>query len=238
MAVLLTTAFLPPVEYVAAIAEGMVLSADRIVPSVVYLEACENYQKQSWRNRCRLFGPMGAEDWSFPVIHRGGSHNGIPVTEVEIDWSGDWSRRFRGAVEAAYGSAAFFGHYSPGLFELLETRPSRLWELNMRSLEWLLRCCGVSAELRMTTDYGVCGEAGRRAAENCCGDVAGGGSVAVTDMRTSFHPKKSNDYLAEHGLDRSYFQVFSPRYGFKGGMSAIDLLFNEGPDSIVYLKRL
>ena len=39
------------------------------------------------------------------------------------------------------------------------------------------------------------------------------------------------------GLDRGYWQVFRDRYGFVKGMSIMDLLFNEGPESICWLKR-
>ena len=220
MAVLLTTAFLPPVEYVAAIAEGMTLSPDRIIPSRVCLEACENYQKQSWRNRCRILGPRGREDWSLPVVHRNGSHNGIPITELEIDWSGDWLHRFQGAMEAAYGSSAFFEYYYDALRDILDSRPSTLWEMNSRCLEWLLGALGVEAVMEISIDYGVCPMDG------------------AVDLRAVFHPKKENDYLASRGLDKPYFQVFSPKYGFTPGLSAVDLLFNEGPASISYLKKL
>jgi hypothetical protein len=39
-------------------------------------------------------------------------------------------------------------------------------------------------------------------------------------------------------LEKPYFQVFAPKYGFKSDLSIMDLLFNEGPDSILYLKNL
>ena len=108
MAVLLATAYLPPIEYVAAIAEGMRLSGDGIVPSVVYVEACEHYQQQSWSNRCRILSSNGPENLKYPIVHRGGSHNGIPITEVEIDWSTDWLDRHEKAIESAYSGSAFF----------------------------------------------------------------------------------------------------------------------------------
>jgi hypothetical protein len=40
------------------------------------------------------------------------------------------------------------------------------------------------------------------------------------------------------GLEKPYFQVFASKYGFKTDLSVMDLLFNEGPDSILYLKSL
>ena len=39
-------------------------------------------------------------------------------------------------------------------------------------------------------------------------------------------------------LKKPYYQVFSDRFGFTPGLSALDLLFNEGPDAVLWLKRL
>ncbi|MCQ2177553.1 MAG: WbqC family protein [Bacteroidales bacterium] len=45
------------------------------------------------------------------------------------------------------------------------------------------------------------------------------------------HPKKESSYRP-----KEYWQVFSQKFGFVPGLSVIDLLFNEGPDSICFLK--
>ena len=37
------------------------------------------------------------------------------------------------------------------------------------------------------------------------------------------------------GPERPYYQVFAPRHGFLPGLSIVDLLFNMGPESILYL---
>ena len=39
-------------------------------------------------------------------------------------------------------------------------------------------------------------------------------------------------------LEKPYFQVFSRKHGFQSDLSIMDLLFNEGPDSILYLKTI
>jgi predicted adenine nucleotide alpha hydrolase (AANH) superfamily ATPase len=39
------------------------------------------------------------------------------------------------------------------------------------------------------------------------------------------------------GLGRPYWQVFRERFGFTPGLSVLDLLFNEGSDSILWLQR-
>jgi hypothetical protein len=60
----------------------------------------------------------------------------------------------------------------------------------------------------------------------------------MDDLREVIHPKRSNTILSDMDLEKPYFQVFSRKYGFKSDLSIMDLLFNEGPDSILYLKKL
>ena len=101
MAKLLTTAYFPPISYFAAIAEEMeglvrIKGEDRrsilsspLSPSIIYIEACENYQKQSYRNRCHFYAADGIQSLSFPIVHEGNTHK-RPISEVKIDYSTPW----------------------------------------------------------------------------------------------------------------------------------------------------
>lgn len=220
MPVLLTTAYCPTLSYVASIAREMNLTPGRdIAPAIVHIEACENYQKQSWRNRCRILTANGPEDLSFPIVHRGGSHDGIRIDEVELDLSTDWPRRHKMAIVSAYRSSAYFEYYRDELFAILDNPPARLLELNMALLRFFLEKTLVSAELHLTSAYEKSPE-------------------GVLDLREAIHPKREDNRLSELGLEKPYFQVFSRKYGFVRNLSVMDLLFNEGPDSILYLKKL
>ena len=93
---LLGIAYFPPVSYFALMAEGMVLSQDGIIPSTVYIEACENYQKQSWRNRCRIYAADGPQYLNFPIVHEG-THE-LPIREIKVDYSTPWVIRTERAI--------------------------------------------------------------------------------------------------------------------------------------------
>lgn len=217
---LLSTAYFPPVEYLAAIAEGFRLSPDSVEPSVVYIEACEKYQKQSYRNRCKFYAENGMQTLSVPIVHEGGTHS-IPIREVKVDWSTPWLVQTKRAIISAYESSAYFDYYKDELFAILDSRPERLFDLNMSLLEFFLRKTGISAELRLTEEFtprdsGAYGE----------------------DLREVIHPKRANDILGRLSLEKPYFQVFARKHGFISNLSVMDLLFNEGPDSIMFLKKL
>ena len=42
--------------------------------------------------------------------------------------------------------------------------------------------------------------------------------------------------MRDLGLEMPYWQVFQDKFGFVPGLSIMDLLFNEGPESICLLR--
>ncbi len=210
--------------------EGLVNRRDgdgsfELSPSVVYIEACENYQKQSYRNRCRFYAADGVQALSFPVVHEGGTHK-IPISEIRVDYSTPWLQQHQRAIVSAYRTSAYFEYYQDELFAVMDSRPERLLDLNMEILRFFIEKTGLEVDLRMTPDF------------SADGNVEDGGLVECDDLREVIHPKRPNTILKNLELEKPYFQVFSRKYGFKSDLSIMDLLFNEGPDSILYLKNL
>lgn len=233
---LLSTAYFPPVSYFAAIAEEMEGLSNRktdgdgsleLSPSVIYIEACENYQKQSYRNRCRFYAADGVQALSFPIIHEGGTHK-LPVAEIKVDYSTPWLLQHQRAIVSAYRTSAYFEYYQDELFEIMESRPERLLDLNMALLRFFIEKTGLKVDLRMTSDFNRDGVVREE----------DGTEILCTDLREVIHPKRSNTILSDLELEKPYFQVFAQKHGFISDLSIMDLLFNEGPDSILFLKKL
>lgn len=218
--VLLTTAYFPPIEYLAAIANECRFNPGmtEVEPAVVYIEACEHYVKQSWRNRCRFYAADGAQTLNFPVRHE---DFGKPISQMRIDWKTDWLTRHERAIISAYRTSPYFEHYQDELFAILDSRPELMLDFNTQILKFFLRKTGIPADIRFTSEWEAVTIEGHK----------------VTDLREAIHPKRPNTILKDLGLERPYWQVFSPKYGFIPGLSIMDLLFNEGPDSICYLKN-
>lgn len=221
--ILLETAFFPPVSYFAAIAEEFTLSPGRVnsyMPAHVFIEASENYQKQSYRSRCKIYAAGGEETLSVPVVHEGGTCS-LPIREIRVDYSRPWLTRMERAIVSAYESSAYFDYYKDELFAILDSRTDALLDLNTSILRFFLDKIGIAAEIGFTEEF-TSRDDGRYG----------------KDLRGIIHPKCPNNILELLDLKKPYWQVFSPKYGFKSDLSIMDLLFNEGPDSIVYLKNL
>lgn len=207
---LLSTAYFPPAEYFALMARDMALSPDRVLPSVAMVEACENYQKQSYRNRCYILASDGPQMLQVPVVHGAD----MSIRQVLIDYSTPWVVRTERALATAYETSAFFEYYAPELFALLESGEPLLWDFNLRLTQWCAMKAGVQCEFRPTTDFAAPG-------------------TVEDDFRFSIHPKRP---MPEIPL-KPWYQVFKEKAGgFTPGLSILDLLFNEGPDSISFIR--
>ena len=195
---LLSTAYFPPVAWFALLARDMTLSPDRVSPSTVFLEACENYQKQSYRNRCYILAGDGVQMLQVPVVHA----ESMRITEVRVDYS------------------TYYEYYRDELFARMDEKPALLWDWNLSLAKFLLEKTGVACRLEPTAYFVSPAAAG------------------PDDFRADIHPKRADAVLPSLGLERPYFQVFADRFGFTPNLSVLDLLFNEGPDSILWLKKL
>ncbi len=171
----------------------------------VYLEACESYRKQTWRNRCRILTANGPMDLRVPVLHDGERL----ISKVRVDWSTDWLRQCEYAIDTAYYSSPFFEYYRDELFAILERRQETLWDMNLDIIDFFCRKIGIAPEIVPTVDFAL--------------DVE-------ENWRDRLSPKKPAE-----GLVRPYWQVFREKFGFVPGLSVMDLLFNEGPESLACL---
>ena len=237
MPVLLTTAYFPPVQYFAALSQEAILrrggKSVSAAPAVAFLEACENYQKQSYRNRCHFYSASGMQSLSFPVVH---SENGysLPIREIKVDYSTPWVRQHKMAIVSAYRTSAFFEYYQDELFAILDSQPGTLWELNLEIIRFFIRKIGIPVEIRMTEDFLKSGETVRNGVWEGLPYNAG---LDAVDLRQVIHPKRPDDILRRMGKEKPYFQVFAGKHGFITNLSIMDLLFNEGPDAVSYLVR-
>lgn len=238
-ACLLSTAYLPPVEYFFAIANS----------GRVLIEQHEHFQKQSWRNRCRILAAGGPEDLTIPVVKE--ERRERPIRDIRIDYGEPWLQHHVRGFEAAYHSSAFYDYYAGDLIPLLERKPVFLFDLNMSLLERLMELLDLHVPISLTTHYcaqytDVTDGAPLRSdnplpsQKKCSVNGLSPALLRFLDGRQRIQPKyKGESLLAEYGCQQAYYQVFvnrRPGAGFIPNLSVLDLLSAEGPAARDFLR--
>ena len=194
-----STAYFPSISYMARF-----LAEDQ-----PWIEVCETYHKQTYRNRCRVMTANGVENLSVPVVKVHGNHT--MTKDVVVSYKEHWQQIHRRCLESAYKAAPYFDHYYDYLKPVFETRYEKLIDLNDAALKAVLKLLKVNKEIVHTTDY-------IKTVDN--------------DYREAFSPKT----LPDSNLFPNYYQVFSAKFPFEPDLSILDLLFNEGPNAITLFR--
>ena len=199
--ILLETQYFPPIAYFSAL-----LQADGVV-----LEACEHFQKGSFRNRCLIATSMGIHTLSVPL--KKGKNTQQPIREVAISYDAPWQKQHWQALRTAYGSAPFWEHYSPVFEKFFTHKYPFLFDLNFDILETILKILKLnnSITISFSSDY---------MPQNTAlpmQDEARG--IKGDDFRNTITPKTNN-------FDsKKYAQLFEDRNGFIPNLSILDLIF-------------
>lgn len=117
--ILLSTAYLPPIEYFSHISTADEVSVERE----------ENYLKQSYRNRCYILSAHGRQTLTVPVYS--GSLHKTAIKDIRIDYSKRWQQVHLGAISAAYSSSPYFLFYFEIIEEVISKNNEFLLDLNM-----------------------------------------------------------------------------------------------------------
>lgn len=175
----------------------------------ILIEREEHFPKQTYRNRANIYSPDGVLALVVPVIK--GSKNHTKVKDVKISYDFMWQRLHWQSLQACYRRSAYFEFYEDDFAPFYEKQITYLFDYNQELLNLLLKLTKIKTELNFTDEY---------QAEY----------PNLHDFRFSIHPKKESEIQ-----QKPYFQVFEDRQGFMKNLSIIDLLFNQGPQTINYL---
>ena len=201
--VIMPSFYLPPVEYFACL-----LPFDEL-----YIENDESYHRQSYRNRCCIYGPNGLQKLVLPVVHPGKENRNIKT--VMPDPSLAWQQIHWRSITAAYNRSPFFEYYERDFFPFYHQPPKSLVEGNTQLLALCLRLLKMSVKVSFTGTF----------------------QKEVQDA-TDFRQYLLSKHTRMPERFPRYVQVFEPSHGFIPNLSVIDLLFNRGPEALNYLRSI
>lgn len=201
MQTLLSTAYLPPINYFQ-----IIVNTDLIV-----VEQFETYPKQTYRNRCYIYGPNGKQLLSIPVTKPNGNHT--QTKDIIIDNKSNWQQQHWRSITTAYNNTPYFEYFADALSIYFNEPFENLLTFNTALTNTLCKLIGIEKQIEFTTVFFKDND-------------------AIKDYRNTIHPKEQQLFNTTR-----YFQSFEDKHSFIPNLSIIDLLFNIGPNTYGYLKE-
>ena len=177
----------------------------------VKIEHFEHFERQTYRNRCRIATTNKIMDLVVPIIR---PKEKLPMKDIRISYTEKWQQTHWRAIESAYNSSPFFEYYKEDFEPFFTKRTEFLVDLNDGLLQTTLDLLHLRPTMESTAVFAQIEE-----------------SSNTKDFRMRFHPKESVGHKCS-----PYYQVFDSKFGFQPNLSIIDLLFNMGPEATIYLK--
>lgn len=202
MAVFIPTYFSPISQYAAIFKEKDIV-----------FEMEDNFQKQTYRNRCYIYGANGKLSLNIPIKHKTSELNGRKKTKdtlVENDFP--WQQQHLKSLQTAYRASPFFEFYEDELQPIFNKKYKFLQDLNIDTYSFITDALDLPQEFEKTSEYNI---------------------EVNNDYRALAIAKKG----VEIDMD-SYIQMFDDKYGFIPNLSILDLLFMEGPNTISFLEKI
>ena len=198
MALFIPTYFSPISQYHA------ILNSNSIT-----FEVEDNYQKQTYRNRCYIYGANGKQLLNIPVSIPKSSKK-TKSKDILVENS-NWQKQHYKSFEAAYNHSPFFEFYKDDLQKIFSKKYTYLLDVNLDTFNFIKNALELPVEYKFSKTY----------EEN-----------KPNDFRDLADSKKKVEISF-----LSYIQMFDQKFGFLKNLSILDLLFMEGPNSINFLVK-
>lgn len=184
----------------------------------VAIERYDHFMKQTYRNRCVIAAANGPQALTVPVEK--GETQPLLMKDVRISDHGNWRHLHWQALQSAYGESPFFEFYADDLRPFFEKRWTWLFDFNLDITQKMCELLDIQPTIELTSEFVP-------AASNL-------GQPSLKDFRDAIHPKHP---LPDSEFEpRRYYQVYESRHGFQPNLSILDLLFNMGNESVLYIQ--
>jgi WbqC-like protein family len=193
------------------------------------------YSRNYFINRNRIRTKEGWTWLTVPVLSTGKA--GQPIREVMVDQGKRWQAKHWKSMSYSYGQAPHFAGHE-GFFRGFYSREhARLNDVLMEPMEYLRDAFGIRTRILLSSDLGVPGRKAERLLAIC----------RQLGADSYLSGPSGRDYLdlsrwKEEGIEVFFHDYRNPVYpqvqgGFFPEMSAVDLLFNCGGESLRVLSE-
>ena len=169
------------------------------------------YKKQTVRNRTTIYGPNGKLNLIVPV--KFSSKKKEKLKDIRICNDQKWQNNHLKSIQIAYRSSPYFEFFEDHFIKLFEKKEKFLLDINIKSIELIYEFLDLNFKYSFSKEY--------------VHDYD-----SISDLRKLSEKKRNSSVFKTN----PYMQVFFEKCGFIKNLSVIDLIFNEGINSLNVIK--
>lgn len=192
------------------------------------------YKKNEFQNRNRIKTAQGWQWLTVPVMY----HYPQKINEVRVNQTVDWQRKHLEALKINYRRTPFFRSYIHHFEEFYQQPFTYLVEANVASIRLLMKLLQIECDLFLASSLPVQTDHPTRRLAHLCGilgaDVYLSGTDGAKYMEIDVFGARQIQVMFQNFNHPIYPQPYGP---FEPNLSAVDLLFNCGPDSLAILRE-
>ena len=194
------------------------------------------YQKNGFINRNKI---KTAEGWQWVTVPVKNRSSNLKINEVLIENQIDWQNQHLKTLATNYSRTPFFKKYFPFFQETFSKKWDNIIDLDIYLIENICRFLGIEISIKKSSGLKVQGKATDRLINMCeefgIGVYLSGPGNEEHGVEIERFGKKGIEVRIKEFISPEYKQLFMDK-GFAPYMSIIDLLFNEGENSINIIK--
>lgn len=193
------------------------------------------FTKRDWRNRNVIKTKDGLKWLTIPVITKGKYYQKINATETK---GNRWREEHWRTLVSCYSRANYFKKYKD-IFEdiYLLSNEQMLTEINVIFIKSICNILGISTKLSFSSNYELIDGKTERLVNLC---KQAGAKVYVTGPSAKSYIDENLYNKADIEItyfDYSGYPEYKQLFGkFEHNVSVLDLIFNVGDDSTMYMK--
>lgn len=200
MALFIPTYFSPISQY------SEIIKSDSVT-----FEMEDNFQKQSYRNRCYIYNSNGRQLLNIPVKYKNkGSSQRKKTKDMLVENDFPWQEHHLKSLQTAYRTSPFYEFYEDDLLHIFTKKYTFLQDVNIDTFLFVSDAFQINQQYTKTKEYYT--------------------ETNKSNFRQLADIKKQPEKLVD-----KYIQMFDDKHGFIPNLSILDLLFMEGPNSISFL---
>ena len=190
------------------------------------------YKKNEWQNRNRIKTSQGCQWITVPVLYR------FPekISEVRVNNKENWGRKHLQALITNYSKSPYFENYKSFFEDIFNRNWDRLVDINIEIIKFLITALDLKTRLVIASDLKLREEPTERLID-ICKTLGSNKYLAGQDgnkyMNLELFKKEGMEVIFQDFKHPVYNQLFGE---FEPCMSAIDLLFNCGDNSLEILR--